>query len=221
MAIGSDELEAKDRSNEKVFAELLSLHSTAGRSSNFEAVAQDTRDGLQGDQLAVAIEWEANDVLRVLVPGDSASGVHQVLTDLREQIYYAAPLPAHQQPLPQIRTDAQGDALEAVVRIPGTQIPSASDPVLYRSSHRLSRTPCTSTVHVHTALSTQQLSVPRGQYSCAAGRSTTRRSVVCSANVRTPVLTLCRPNLFQQPDPISITASPPANQTYRASGWIS
>lgn len=110
--------------NKKVLAKLLSFHSASCRGCDFEAVAQDAGNGLEGDDLAVAIERESNDMLRVLVPGDSAPGVHQIRSYLRENIYYARSLAAHQQPFPQIGADAQGDALEALTPVIRAQVPA-------------------------------------------------------------------------------------------------
>lgn len=98
---------------------------SASGSGNFEAMAQDARNGLEGDDLAVAIEWESNDMHGVLVPGDSAPGVHQIRSYLRENIYYARSLAAHQQPFAQIGADAQGDALEALTPVTGARVPAS------------------------------------------------------------------------------------------------
>ena len=70
----------------QVLGELLPLDAATVGSHDAESIVEQSGDGLQRVQLAVAVERKADDMLGVLVPGGSLARVHYRRANLRKDL---------------------------------------------------------------------------------------------------------------------------------------
>jgi hypothetical protein len=96
---------------EQVLGELLALDAAAVAAGQLEAGVEQTRDGLHRVDLAVAVEREADDVARVVVPGDARARVQQRLRSLGERLVDDGALAGQHDALAEVGADVQRHAL--------------------------------------------------------------------------------------------------------------
>lgn len=97
--------------DEQVLGELLALDAAAVAGAELEAGVEQPRDGLHRVDLAVAVEREADDVARVVVPGDAGARVQQRLRRLGERLVDDGALAGQHDAFAKVGTDVQRHAL--------------------------------------------------------------------------------------------------------------